>query len=65
MATAAMKLKMLGPWKKTYDKPIKHVKKQTHHFADKDPYSQAYGIYYSHVQLWELDHKEWTKELML
>ena len=27
-------------------------------FADKGPYSQSYGFYSSHVQMWELDHKE-------
>ena len=28
----------------SYDKPRKHIKKQKHHFADKDPYSQSYGF---------------------
>ena len=27
-------------------------------FADKGPYSQSYGFSSSHVQMWELDHKE-------
>ena len=27
--------KMLAPWKKNYDKPRQHVRKQRHHFADK------------------------------
>jgi len=27
--------KMLAPWKKNYDKPREHIKKQRHHFADK------------------------------
>ena len=26
---------MLAPWKKSYDKPRQHTKKQRHHFADK------------------------------
>ena len=26
---------MLAPWKKSYEKPRQHIKKQTHHFADK------------------------------
>ena len=26
---------MLAPWKKTYDKPRLHIKKQRHYFADK------------------------------
>ena len=27
--------------KRKYDKPRQHIKKQRHHFADKDPYSQS------------------------
>ena len=34
------------------------IKMQRHHFADKGPYSQSYGFSSSHVQIWELDHKE-------
>ena len=33
--TAAMKLK--DAWKNSYDKSRQHIKKQTHHFADKGP----------------------------
>ena len=36
----------------------KHIKKQRHHFADKGPHSQSYSFSSSHVQMWELDHKE-------
>ena len=32
---------MLAPWKKNYDEPGKHIKKQRHHFANKSPYIQA------------------------
>ena len=35
MVIAAMKLKDTAPWKKSYDKPRWHIKKQRHHFADK------------------------------
>ena len=55
--TTAMKLKDAAPWKKSYDTPRQHVKKQRHHFADKGPYSQSYG-FSSHVRMWDLDHKE-------
>ena len=34
MVTAAMKLKD-APWKKSYDQPRQHIKKQRHYFADK------------------------------
>ena len=49
---------MLDPWKKSYDKPRQRIKKQRHHFADKGLYSQSYGFSSSHVQMWQLDHKE-------
>ena len=49
---------MLAPWKKSYDKPRQHIKKQRHHFANKSPYSQNYGFSSNHIQMWELDHKE-------
>ena len=51
-------IKMLAPWKKSYDKPRQHIKKQRLYFADKGPYSQSYGVSSSHVWMWELDHKE-------
>ena len=52
---------MLAPWKKSYDKPSQHIKKQRHYFADRDAYSESYGFSSSHIQMWELDHKEgWT-----
>ena len=45
-------------WEKSYDKPRQHIKKQRHHFADKGLSSQSYSFSSSHVQIWELDHKE-------
>ena len=36
----------------------KCIKKQRYHFANRGPYTQGYGLYSSHVQMWELDHKE-------
>ena len=50
--------KTLARWKKSYDKPRQHIKKQRHYFADKDLYSQSYGFSCSHVWMRELDHKE-------
>ena len=35
MVIAAMKLKMLTPWKESYDQPRQHIKKQRHYFANK------------------------------
>ena len=34
------------------------LKKQRDHFADKGPYGQSHGSSNSHVQMWELDHKQ-------
>ena len=51
-------IKTLAPWKKSYDKPRQHIKKQRHYFADKGPSSQSYGFSSSHVWMWELDYKE-------
>ena len=36
--------KRLAPWKKSYDQPRQHIKKQRHHFANKSLYSQSYGF---------------------
>ena len=49
---------MLTPWKKSYDQPRQHIKKQRHYFANKGPSSQSYGFSSSHVWMWELDYKE-------
>ena len=49
---------MLAPWKKSYDKPRQHIKKQRHYFTNKAPSSQSYGFSSSHVWMWELDSKE-------
>ena len=58
MVTAAMKLKTVSPWRKGYDQPRQHIKKQRHYFANKGSSSQSYGFYSSHVWMWELDHNE-------
>ena len=52
---------MLAPWKKSYDQPRQHIKKQRYYFADKGASSQSYDFSSSHVWMWELDYKEsWT-----
>ena len=35
---------MLAPWKKSYDQPRQHIKKQRHYFANKGPSSKRYGF---------------------
>ena len=57
--TTDMKLKdALTAWKKSYDKPRQHIKKQRHHFANNCPCSQSYGFSSSHGWMWDLDYKE-------
>ena len=38
-------IKTLAPWKKSYDQPKQHIKKQRHYFADK---CQSYGFFSGH-----------------
>ena len=45
---AAKKLKDT-PWKKSYDQPRQHIKKQRYNFANKGPCSQGYGFSSSRV----------------
>ena len=35
---------MLVPWKKSYDQPREHIKKQRYYFANKGLSSQGYGF---------------------
>ena len=55
MVTKVMKskgtysLKMLTPWKKSYDKPRKCIKKKKHYLAYKGLSSYSYGSFSSHV----------------
>ena len=44
-------MKRLVPWKKSYDKPRKHITKQKHYLANKCPSSQSYGFSSSRVWL--------------
>ena len=44
-------IKTTAPWKKSYDKTRRCIKKQRHHFADKGPYRQSYGFSSSHKQM--------------
>ena len=46
----SQEIKMLAPWKKNYDQPRQHIKKQRHYFANKVPSSQSYGFSCSHVR---------------
>ena len=49
---------MLAPWKKSYDQPRQHIKKQRHYFANKGPSGKSYGFSDSHVWTWEWDCEE-------
>ena len=45
--------KMLAPWRKSYDQPREHIKKQKHYFANKGLSSPSYGFSSSHVWIWK------------
>ena len=49
---------MLTRWKKSYDQPRQHIKKQRYYFSNKGPSSQSFGFSSSHVLMWELGYKE-------
>ena len=49
---------MLTLWKKSYDQPRQHIKKQRHCFANKGPSRLSYGFSNSQVWMWELDCEE-------
>ena len=53
-----MRYILFTPWKKSYDQPEQHIKKQRHYIAYKGLYSQSYGFSSGHVWIRELDHKE-------
>ena len=38
-------IKPLAPWKKSYDQPRQHTKKQRHYFDNKGPFHQSYGFF--------------------
>ena len=52
------KLRVLTPWKESYDQPRWHIQNQRHYFADKGLSGQGYGFSSSHVWMWELDCEE-------
>ena len=63
MVTAAMKLKHACSLEERYDELRQYVKKQRHYFANKNPSSQSYDFFSSHVWMWELDYKQsWAPE---
>ena len=62
MVTVARKLK--DPWKESYEKPRQCIKRQRHQFANKGLNDQRHSFSSSHVQMWELDHKEgWAPKI--
>ena len=44
MVIAAMKVKMLTPWKESFNQPRQNIKKQRYYFANKGPSSQGYDF---------------------
>ena len=46
----SLEIKMLASWKKSYDQPRQHIKKQRHYFANRGPSSQSYS--FSSIHIW-------------
>ena len=44
-------IKKCYSWKKSYDQPRQHIKKQRHYSANKGRSSQGYGFSSSHVRV--------------
>ena len=53
-------IKMLAPWKKSYDKPRQCIKKLRHYFANKGSSSQGYGflIVMYECEIWTIKKAE-------
>ena len=49
---------MLAPWKKKYDQPRQHIKRQRHYFADKGPFSQIYDLVMYGCESWTIKKAE-------
>ena len=47
-----------APWKRSYDQPRQHIKKQRQNFTNTGLSGQSYGFSIGHVWMWELDYKE-------
>ena len=54
---------MLAPWKKSYDQPRQHIKKQRLYFSYKCPSSQSYGFFSSLVWIesWTIKKTEYQR----
>ena len=50
--------KTLAPWRRGYDQPRQHNKKQRHYFANKGPSSQGYGFPVFMYRCWTIKKAE-------
>ena len=53
-----MKLRDPSPWKRSYDQPRQHIKKQRCYFANKGPSTQSYGFSIVMYGCWALEYKK-------
>ena len=58
MVTAAMKLQMLAPWKKSYDQPRQHIKKQRHYFANSLVKAMVFPVVMYGCESWTIKKNE-------
>ena len=54
----ATELKIIVPFKESFDRPRQHIKQLKHYFVNKGPSSQGCGFSSSHGWICELDYKE-------
>ena len=67
MVTAAIKVKDIAPWKKSYDQPRQHINMQRHHFATKVHLVKAmvFPVVMYGCDSWTIKKNLSTEELML
>ena len=60
-SACSREIKMLAPWKKSYDQPRQHIKKQIHYFANK--VVKAFPVVMYRCESWAIKRLR-PKELM-
>ena len=57
MVIAAMKLKVVTPWKESYDQPRQHIQKQRHYFA-KEVKAMVFPVVMYECESWTIKKAE-------
>ena len=60
----SLEIKTLAPWKKSYDKPKQHIKKQRHYFANKGPSkAMVFPVVIYGCEIWTVKKANLEKEM--